>query len=908
VSAPLDVDLWRRAEQVFAAALECTPDERPRLLRQACGGDEALRAAVDTLLAFDESDFLDTPLMTPRPTSTLSLAPDGSSPGAAGSVGPYRLVALIGEGGMSRVFLAERTSPDFPQHVAVKLIREGGLGPSALRRFRRERRILAGLQHPNIARLLDGGATESGEPYVVMEYVSGLPVTRYCDERRLTVRERLELFRTICAAVQHAHVNLVIHRDIKPNNVLVTENGEPKLLDFGIATRLLPNAEEGPVTQERALTPDYASPEQLAGDPLTTASDVYSLGVVLHELLNGCRPGVTAVASADNEAVAAARAVTPRQLRRLLAGDLDHVVQRALSRDVSGRYPSVEQLSSDVGRYLAGLPVTARAPRLAYRASKFVRRNAAAVSFGLLAALCLSTLAGVFVLQSARVRRERDAARREQQRAEEVTRFLVDAFERVDPYRAAGETMTVREVLDRSAERVARSLDGEPGLQSTLMLTIGRVYTNLGLHESAAAMLEGALARRRQVHGEASVEVAEALTRLGVLQHERGDDRAAEGAFREALDIRRQRLGEEDLGVAESLAYLGYSLRDRGDYATAEPLIRQALAFRRKHLGGDHLDTASTLTQLGFLHHRKGELDRAEPLYREAVASFRRGRHEDNPAACTALANLAWLLEEKGDAASAEPIYREVLVARRRVFGDDHPEVASTLNSLAALLRNRGDYLRAEETARSAVEMNRRILPAGHPAAAAALTTLALILRDKGEPAAAEPLLRESLDISRRALGPDDPDVSTHLLNLATVLLDSRQYSAAERALEETLARRRRQLGPRHWQVANTMAYLAEVKRATGRAREAHTLATEAVDILAAALPATHWRTAQARSVLGDCLVALGDLEAAGPLLTESAAVLRAAQGSGGYAARRAQERLLRYEAARRTTAAAVSR
>jgi serine/threonine-protein kinase len=581
-----------------------------------------------------------------------------------------------------------------------------------------------------------------------------------------------------------------------------------------------------------------------------------------------------------------------------MAGDLDNVVEHALAPSPRDRYSSIEQLAADIGRYLAGRPVVAaHPPPLSHRARKFVRRNLLAVALGSAAAVGLAAAGAVLILESHHVRLERDAARRQQRRAEEVTRFLVEAFDLADPHHARGRSVTAREVLERGASRITGSLGGDPALQSALMDAIGRVYTNLGLYDDARPLLEGALSRRR-AQGEDSPEVAETMTHLGLLWHVLGDESAAEGAFRRALEIRRGALGEDHALTAESMAYLGYALRERGDLEAAEPLIRQALLLQRRLLGDDHMEVAVTRAELAFLLRGKGAFAEAEALCREAIASHRRNGRQDSPEAATALSILAWIVDDRGDAAAAAVLYRETLAVRRRVFGEQHPEVASTLNSLAGVLRAAGDYAGAEEAAHDGLEMNRRLLPAGHPELGASLTNLAAVLRDEGKAAAAEPLFREALAIVRRA-HPDDPDVGTILTNLGTVQLDLGRYGPAESALREALALRRRRLGPRHPDVGNTLTQLAVLKRATRHPREALALATEAVEIQSAALPEGHWRTAVARSVLGDCLVSLGRLDEAQPLLRGSADLLAAKLGAHSSAARRAAERVARYEDAR---------
>jgi eukaryotic-like serine/threonine-protein kinase len=686
-----------------------------------------------------------------------------------------------------------------------------------LRRFRHERQILAALEHPHIARLLDGGTTDDGLPYFVMEYVEGAPLDDYCDRHRLSTRERLKLFRDVCAAVHYAHQNLVVHRDLKPSNILVTAGGEVKLLDFGVAKLL--DAETGGRTQTlpevRLMTPDYASPEQVRGEAITTASDVYSLGVVLYELLTGRRPyrvkshsfdeivRVVCEGEPERPSTAAARPAETRgrdgatvpdapqagsrrrggeaeKLRRQLAGDLDNIVLMALRKEPQRRYASAEQFSEDLRRHLAGLPVIAREDSFAYRAGKFVRRNRLAVSAAAAIAALLVAAVVVTLVQSARVARERDRAERERERAERVSAFLVDLFKVADPGESKGNTVTARELLDQGAERIAQELKDQPEAQATLMNTMGKAYHSLGLYDRAAALLEGALRTRRERLGGEHADVAESLHDLGLLLHDKGDYDRAEPLLRESLEVRRRLFGAEHAEVAASLNDLAVLLGSRRDYAAAEPLYREALEMRRRLLGGEHPDLAMNLNNLALLLQEKGDLDAAEPLQREALAMHRKLLGPDHPDLVPSLNNLALLLHRKRDYAGAEPLYREALELRRKLYGEEHPQVAFTTANLATLLADKGDHAAAEPLFRRSLGLRRKLLPAGHLHIGHSLLGLGRLLLERGEAAAAEQALGEAVAIFRAKLPPGNWMIADAESVLGGSLAARRRYAEAE--------------------------------------------------------------------------------------------------------------------------------
>ncbi len=808
---------WLQVKTILEGALERPPDERSTFVAGRCGLDQDLRREVESLLASDDEigDWIEKPLFT-LDAGGPEAVPEGEV------VGAYRIRREIGRGGMGSVYLAERADAEFERTVAVKVIRRGMDSDEIVRRFRGERQILAHLTHPNIAGLLDGGTTADGRPYFVMEHVEGLPIDEYCDARRLSVRERLELFRTVCGAVHFAHQNLVVHRDLKPCNILVTADGTPKLLDFGIAKLLGPDAGEGAFTRLglRPMTPEYASPEQVAGGPITTASDVYSLGVLLFRLLVGESP--YGAAAGDPERLARAiresdpakpssvirrrpiassrgasrerpeagsderpRWAERRALRRRLAGDLDNVVGMALRKDPARRYASAEQLAADVTRHLDGLPVIARADKVGYRAAKFVGRHklGVAVAVGVL---------GLSVGYAVSYREQFQKAVREQERSQRVATFLEDLFESTNPSESRGENVTARELLDRGEKKIAEGLGEEPLLQADLMETMGRVYRNLGLYQEAERLLTGSLRIRRRELGSEHLQVADGLHNLAFLRRELDDVPGAEALLRQALEIQRRQGASRTQHYAKGLNDLAGVLEAQERYEAAESLYREALALKREILPPLHEDIARGLNNLGAVLYKRQRLDEAKTHLEAALAMRRRLLEDDHPDVLTTLGNLASAMEEQGDAAGAEKLYAEILQTRRRIYGPRHPIVASTLNNLAFALQAQGKH------------------------------------------EAAEPLYLEALSIADESLGRrDHRNPATFLRNLADALLAQGKTAEAEAAARESVAAFRAAT-PGSSQVAAAESLLGACLAAQGRYEEAETLLLTSYGVLAA--------------------------------------------------------------------------
>jgi serine/threonine-protein kinase len=908
---------WQRLQELFDAALRLPPEERAAFLELRSGDDPSLRREVESLLLADDpsSGFIEGPLagvaalLPPSGDgSDGEPAPDGEGSLIGRRIGAYEVTSVLGRGGMGAVYGAVRADDAFRKEVAIKVIRHGADDSELRRRFLSERQILATLDHPNIARLLDGGTTGDGLPYVVMERVRGEPLDRYCDERSLPVNERLRLFLDVSAAVQYAHHNLVVHRDLKPANILVTAEGTPKLLDFGIAKLLDATPGDGATaTLLHAMTPAYASPEQVRGGPITTASDVYALGVVLYELLTGqppyrlehrtgpeierviCdqspdKPSATLARGAD--ARSRARGLSPERLRRRLTGDLDTIVLKALRKEPGRRYASVEQLAEDLRRHLEGRPVIARPDTFRYRAEKFVRRHRAGV-----AALC--AVAALTAVYTARLARERDGARLQAAKAAQVAEFLQTLFRVSDPDESRGRPVTVRELLDRGAARIQEELAAQPEAQADLMAVIGDVYLQLGLYAEATAQLEAALLTRGRIGKGEDAKAAEVLEALSVVKKVAGDYEAAETLAGQAVALQRRLRGPPAV-LASSLNTLAEARRVRGDYPAAESASREALALRQRALPAEHRDIADNLNNLALLIHARGDYGAAERMHRDSLAMRRRVLGEDHPEVSNSLNNLAVTLAAEGDYDAAERHFREALALRRRILGEDEPRTLNTERNLGALLVEKGDEAAAEPVLREALDRMSGRLDADHPYASDAWMSLALALSARGAHDTAAVMAEDSLARSRRHLGDRHPDTLRTMARLAHVKCAAGDRAEAEQWFRRALEAQRVILPSGHPAAAETLAGLGAVLLEDGQAAAAEPLLREAWALASERLLPRHVVRAEAASALGSIYVARQRYADAEPLLVAAYEGLLASRGSGHASTTKALDRLVR--------------
>jgi len=922
---------WQQIESIRQRALELAPEYRCAFLEQACEGDESLRREVEALINGGEraGTFVEA---ADNAAATRLFAANHSHLTPEKTIGPYKLIRELGHGGMGAVYLAVRADDQYRKRVAIKLIRRGMDTEEILSRFRHERQILASLDHPNIARLLHGDMTDEGLPYFVMEYVEGLPLDKFCDQKKLSTTERLKLFLKVCAAVHYAHQNLVVHRDLKPSNIFVTADGEPKLLDFGIAKLLNPELYGQTLAPtavaKRPMTPDYASPEQVLGQKITTASDVYTLGVLLYELLTGHRPyrfksgerkeleravcdqepekpstainrtekrpaGDGSTLAITPEFVSRTREGEPDKLRRKLMGDLDNVVLMAMRKEPERRYASVEQFAEDIRRHLDGRPVIARQNTFGYRAGKFVRRRKVGVMIGTAFALLIIASAVAILVQSFRVARQRDIAAHERVKAERVSGFLADIFKVSDPSEARGNSLTAREILDKGAERVERELGDQPEVQATLLDTIGAAYRSLGLYDKAIPILEKSVAIRRRVLGNENLEVAQSLYDLGWAWYLKQKPSDAEPPLRESLQIRRQLSGNENASVADCLNLIAVVLHDKGDVAGSESLLQEALAMRRKLFGSVHHDVAQSLNNVGLLLEERGDYDDAEPIFQEVIAIDRKTVGADDPELAIHLGNYAKLKRNRGDYDTAESLHREALTIQRKLFGNEHAYVAITSNNLAFVMRDKGNYPEAESLFREALGIGRKIYSEASENVALYNHNLAKILYEQGDLAQSEPLFRQSLATFQKLFGDDHRRTARCRANLALLLYDKGEVKAAEEMLRQALEAQRKIFPKGHRDTADTLVGLGLLLTEHERARDAEPLLREALSIDQKVLPKGDWQSADAQSALGECLAAMKRFDEAEPLLTESYATLKARRGETDMYRRRAAARLV---------------
>lgn len=838
------------------------PQERATFVRQACGQDETLLSRVLSALGEEATN---PSFWNENVGAGEDFGGGGPLPTLEGQrLGTYRIVRKLGSGGMGDVYLAERADDEYQQRVAIKLVRAGVFSTQVQSRLRMERQILATLQHPNIARLLDGGRTADGTPYLVMEYIDGEPIDVYCNRRRLPLAQRIELVRTICAAVHYAHQNLVVHRDLKPNNILICPDGSPKLLDFGIAklldTRQSLHTLAVTHLDFRVMTPAHASPEQIRGDVITTSSDIYVLGVLLYELVCGRKPfqfvgsritdmeriiceqeplppsamfgRVTAESPELLDDIVTCRSTTPARLQKELRGDVDNIILMAMRKDAGRRYSSAEQLSADLGRYLAGEPVIAASDTWLYRTGKFVRRHTLAVGASVLAAVTLAAFSAVTYLQSQRVARERDIAATERTRAEQVSSFLVELFELSDPTKSRGNQVTARELLDIGARRVGLGLNDQPSTRATLLGTIGQVYASLGLYRDAVGLQREALASRTKLYGNRHPQVATAL------------------------------------------AALGETLLEEGSLDEAEKNLNAALTMQRELSGSTAVEIAPLLRTLGRLADQRGASAAAEKFYEESIGIYRQRQLDRTPAAASVMNDLAGLYLQRSDYARAAQLYRAALDIDRGALGQDHPQVAMHIQSLALTLHRQGKLDEAEPLYVQSIELLQRVLGERHPNTLDAQANYGNFLRRRGDYARAEPVLRSVLERDIAARGASHTFVGHDHVNLGNVLMDSGNYAAAETDFRAALDIYKAALPADHPFVAAAMSGLGRAQFKQGRITEAEQTLRTATTIGATALPADSPPLALARGTLGELLVGQKKLEEARPLLRASYPVL----------------------------------
>jgi serine/threonine protein kinase/lipopolysaccharide biosynthesis regulator YciM len=819
----VDSNRWRRIKNIYQQALDFEKSDRRAFVASACGDDESLAAEVMKLLDVPTQGSSDIDEIVDSAAESFSGA---LTPGDR--VGAYRILDAIGTGGMGYVYLAERADTEFEQRVAIKTVNLGFASPSMLERFQLERQILANLEHNHIARLLDGGRTESGVPYLVMEFIDGKSIVDYCEDEGLSLDRRLDLLLQICDAVQYAHRKLIVHRDIKPSNILVTADGIPKLLDFGVA-KLLDASGDNALTRAegRILTPEYASPEQILGEPVTTSTDVYGLGILLYELLSGRKPFDLGRATSPEirELICRTDPVEPSKAAAdigngvkagRISGDLDRITMKAIRKEPERRYEDVRDLAQDIRNFRAGRPVSARAPSWTYRTGKFVQRNRTAVVAIGAAALAAIILTAYYTI---RLASERDVALRERQTADAATEFMTDLFAESEPGNALGESLTAREILDRGAEKLDQELDQAPRVRARLLYSLGYIYESLGDYDSAQRFVEESVSIMRSDEQTDRMNLIESLEELSWIYYRREDWESARVAAEEALAMRETDFGPYHASSSRVLNILGTIWFWLDDIDTALDYYHRALAINERN--DDLLAQTMTMNNLAITYQHIGDLASAGDFYRRSLA-VRLKQHEPNhPRVGTAHGNLASHYVETREWDKAIEHATAALEINRSTRGEYHSDVAFVLGLLASAYSGLGEQVTAERYAREAVELWATSVGRQHSRYAEAKTKLVRILRLQEKYEDALPHAVDALEIMIAANGPDHSYTADALSSKARLLYALGRTNEA-RPLAENAARiRRDKLGRGHYAYWDSEMLLAQIEIEDGAAAEA---------------------------------------------------------------------------------------
>jgi serine/threonine protein kinase/Tfp pilus assembly protein PilF len=864
---------WARLQIAFHRVAESPPAERESTLKLVCGEDADLRREVEAMLESDAHG--DQHVRDAIDSAATQVVEDKRASLIGTLLGGYRVTGVLGHGGMGTIYLAERADRQFHQRVAIKLVEQMAVHPQLRTRLRAERQILANLEHPYIAHLIDGGESEAGVPYLVIEYIDGLPIDEYCRTHKLGIRARLELFEKVCAAVDYAHRNLVVHRDLKPANILVTPDATPKLLDFGIAKLLAPEPATYTLAvtrmQDRLLTPEHAAPEQVLGRPITIATDVYALGVLLYQILcdrspyalhnstmqgleraicnedpprpsslfrSGRSKTVLEPGGFDPAAVAAACSSTIDRLRRALGGDLDEIVLKAMRKEPEARYETAAQLAADLRRHLAGELVSARQGSRRYRAYKLVRRHAAAVALVSIVIVALAGFAALMWVQRQKLEAQSKVIAQERDRAAQVSAFMVDIFSAADPFKAQGREITARQLLEEGAARIQGDLSQQPEVRAQMLDSIGYAYQRQGDQQRAIPLLEQSLQIRRQAANGPTPLVVTSLRNLADALRMAGNAASAESYYRQALLMSRQVYGERKAEVAAVMVGLGRLLYTNPSRINeAEKLLREALAIYTEQRGPLDSEVAATFSDLGNLMLWKDDLTTAEQFHRQALRIYAYSVPRTHPDYSQTLGSLGYELMKRGNLAEAEKALNEALELKRQVFGANSPQLTGVLQSLATVHERRDELNEAME------------------------------------------LVSQALAITRKSSGERAVETGVFFDSLAFVQWKAGRLEEARDNVAAALSIYGEKLPADHPYIASSEHLLGEIRLSSGDARGAIAPLRHAVDVSTSTYGAASWRTARSQSALGEALATLGEATEAEPLLLGSYRALRAALG-----------------------------
>lgn len=793
----MDSARWQRIQSLFHDATDLPQAERRGFLSAACGGDCELVSEVMAMLEHDSADdsLLDRKLADVA-QQVLALPSDVPLK----DFGPYRIVGVLGEGGMGVVYLAERS--DLGNQVAIKVLRDAWLSPSRRERFAREQRTLAQLNHPSIAQLYDADTLPDGTPWFAMERVEGIPLTEYCQKHQSSLEERLQLFRSVCEVVQYAHSNAVIHRDLKPSNILVKNDGTIRLLDFGIAKQLegLDLPVDQTMTGLRLMTPAYAAPEQIRGDRVGIQTDVYSLGVILYELLTGQPPfdlsnltpaeAATVITGHEPGKASVAAKRTKANTSTPTAGnaawsDIDVLCLTAMHKEPQRRYQSVEALIRDVDHFLAGEPLEARADTLGYRIGKFVRRNRRPV---IATALGFASVVALIVFFTVRLTKARNLAQAQAAQTQRIQQFMMNLFQGGDEAAGPAADMKVTTMMERGVQQ-AQALNADPRAQADLYQTLGSVYQKLGKLDHADMLLQQALDHRKLLFGPDSTEVAESLVALGQLRSDQAQYEQAESLIRQGLEIEKHRLPRDNPSLLTAETTLGAVLASRGNYEQAIQVLDDAARVQSSPGMAATPGLANSLSELANAHYEAGHYTIADPLFRRVLEMHRQLYGLRHPLVAGDLGSLGAVQQDLGYYAEAEKFYRQALDITQAYYGVNHPKTAADLTALGRALLYQNKYDDANEMLQQALAIQEHVYGPTHPAVAEAVNELGNVASMRNNYDEAEKQFRRVVEIYRAVYGDHHYLVAIALSNVAYNYLNKRDYARAELLFRDVVRR-----------------------------------------------------------------------------------------------------------------------
>ncbi|TVR14975.1 MAG: serine/threonine protein kinase [Balneolaceae bacterium] len=845
---------WKLLSDLYEEAYKLTPAEQVLFADENCE-DPAMKEELLSMLDVHDSssnffNSLTASVIRPAFEELSDLPP------ISGTVNNYRLIKKIGRGGMGSVYLAERSDDAFQSQAAVKILRRGLDTDDILQRFDSERQILAQLNHPNITHLIDGGVTCDGRPYFIMEYVEGKPIDMFCDEHKLTIEERLHLFFQICKALSYAHQNLVIHRDLKPGNIYVTNDGFVKLLDFGIAKLLDDNLHHARTLDNsgfRLMTPDFASPEQVSGKPMNTASDIYQLGLVLYRLLSGCKAysfknktitqtehvilneqaikpsyKLQKVETARLNEISVKRSTSPKKLIQSLKGDLDTIITNALQKDSSQRYQSVVEFKEDIERHLKGLPIRARKQNYTYRSVKFLKRNQLPVAT---VTIFVAMLISFFIFYNITITEQRNEAQSEALKAAQITSFLVDLFEANDPTQSQGENLTAWRLLQQGEERI-KLLEGQPDVQAQMFEVTGQIYRKLGQFERSEELLSNALYIRKDLFGEDHAETISVYNELGLLYSDLGNFEKADSLLRSSLALQAAKYTPDLSKLAETQFNLAYILRRIGNYDEAEVLYRESLEVRNRIYGLKHESTVASMSSLGVTLLNKGLYSESEHIFREVLELRKELLGTIHPDLAMSMNNLGATLLTIGKFKEAEQLFSESLEMRKLLLGDMHPKVALTMNNLGIALMEQGQYDEAYENISTAHNVRSSVLGVDNVNTAISKFTLGEIYLHTGRIDHAHSILKDAYDVFYNRLSESHSFTARTKMALGLSILHKGDSDRAEDFIRTGFAHLQNIHSERSLEKALGLREFAIFKQKTGHYIEAFDLFNEALTVL----------------------------------------------------------------------------